>query len=85
MGKFETAKIRNLGIVAHGGAGKTTLTEAILFTTGMIDRLGRVDDGTATMDWMMYTYMAVSMQIKPFIRRPYRLRKVIILSLRAQT
>ena len=51
MGKFETAKIRNLGIVAHGGAGKTTLTEAILFTTGMIDRLGRVDDGTATMDF----------------------------------
>ena len=51
MGKYETAKIRNLGIVAHGGAGKTTLTEAILFTTGMIDRLGRVDDGTATMDF----------------------------------
>jgi elongation factor G len=51
MGKYDTAKIRNLGIVAHGGAGKTSLTEAILFTTGMIDRLGRVDDGTATMDF----------------------------------
>ena len=51
MGKYETAKIRNLGIVAHGGAGKTSLTEAILFTTGMIDRLGRVDDGTSTMDF----------------------------------
>ena len=51
MGKYDTAKIRNLGIVAHGGAGKTSLSEAILFTTGMIDRLGRVDDGTSTMDF----------------------------------
>lgn len=51
MGQFETGKIRNLGIVAHGGAGKTSLTEAILFDTGMIDRLGRVDDGSSTMDF----------------------------------
>ncbi len=51
MGKYDTAKIRNLGIIAHGGAGKTSLSEAILFDTGMIDRLGRVDDGTSTMDF----------------------------------
>ncbi|RNC69611.1 MAG: elongation factor G [Desulfuromonadales bacterium] len=51
MGKYDTAKLRNLGIVAHGGAGKTSLTEAILYTSGMIDRLGRVDDGTSTMDF----------------------------------
>ncbi|ACH39330.1 translation elongation factor G [Citrifermentans bemidjiense Bem] len=51
MGRYETAKLRNLGIVAHGGAGKTSLAEAILFDTGMIDRLGRVDDGTSTMDY----------------------------------
>ncbi len=51
MAKYDTAKLRNLGIVAHGGAGKTSLTEAILFNTGMIDRLGRVDDGTSTMDY----------------------------------
>jgi elongation factor G len=51
MGQFDTGKIRNLGIVAHGGAGKTSLAEAILFDTGMIDRLGRVDDGSATMDF----------------------------------
>ena len=51
MGQFETGKIRNLGIIAHGGAGKTSLAEAILFNTGMIDRLGRVDDGTSTMDF----------------------------------
>jgi elongation factor G len=51
MGQFETSKIRNLGIIAHGGAGKTSLSEAILFDTGMIDRIGRVDDGTSTMDF----------------------------------
>ena len=51
MGRFDTSKIRNLGIVAHGGAGKTSLAEAILFDAKMIDRLGRVDDGTSTMDF----------------------------------
>jgi elongation factor G len=51
MGQYDTSKLRNLGIVAHGGAGKTSLSEAILFNAGMIDRLGRVDDGTSTMDF----------------------------------
>ncbi|MDY0190505.1 MAG: elongation factor G [Desulfuromonas sp.] len=51
MGKYDTAKLRNLGIVAHGGAGKTSLTEAILFNTGMTDRLGKVDDGSSNMDF----------------------------------
>ena len=51
MGKYDTSKIRNLGIIAHGGAGKTSLSEAILFNSGMIDRLGRVDDGSSTMDF----------------------------------
>jgi elongation factor G len=51
MAKYDTAKVRNIGIVAHGGAGKTSLTEAILFATGTNDRLGRVDDGSSTMDF----------------------------------
>lgn len=51
MGQYDTSKLRNLGIIAHGGAGKTSLAEAILFDAGMIDRLGRVDDGTSTMDF----------------------------------
>jgi len=51
MGKYDTTKVRNFGIVGHGGAGKTQLAEAILFNTGMTDRLGKVNDGTSTMDF----------------------------------
>ncbi len=51
-GKFPLDKTRNIGIAAHIDAGKTTTTERILFYTGRVHRLGSVDEGTATMDWM---------------------------------
>lgn len=48
----EMSKIRNIGIIAHIDAGKTTTTERILYYTGRLHRLGEVHEGTAKMDWM---------------------------------
>src|SRR5882762_5160839 len=46
-------KTRNIGIMAHIDAGKTTTTERILYYTGRTHKIGEVHDGTATMDWMV--------------------------------
>ena len=45
-------KYRNIGIMAHIDAGKTTTTERILYYTGKSHKIGEVHDGAATMDWM---------------------------------
>ena len=51
MKEYKSDRIKNVGIVAHGGAGKSSLAEAMLFNAGAVTRLGRVDDGTATTDF----------------------------------
>lgn len=51
--KFPLTKTRNIGIMAHIDAGKTTTTERILFYTGRVHKIGEVHDGAATMDWMV--------------------------------
>ena len=50
--KTDLAKVRNIGIMAHIDAGKTTTTERILYYTGINYKIGEVHDGAATMDWM---------------------------------
>jgi elongation factor G len=51
MQQYGLENIRNLVLLSHGGAGKTSVAEAILFTLGVINRLGRVDDGSTTSDY----------------------------------
>jgi len=50
--QYDLSHMRNIGIMAHIDAGKTTLTERILYYTGKVHRMGEVHDGAATMDWM---------------------------------
>lgn len=68
MKKYPIEAIRNIALVGHGGTGKSSLSEAMLYTAGAISRLGRVDDGTSTSDFdpdEMQRRMSINTSVLP--------------------
>lgn len=51
MKEYATHQLRNIVLLGHGSSGKTSLAEAMLFTSGAINRMGRVEDGTTVSDF----------------------------------
>ncbi|MDQ1404006.1 MAG: elongation factor, partial [Actinomycetota bacterium] len=69
MKSFPPAKIRNVALVGHGGSGKTTLAESLLFCAGAITRQGRVEDGSTVTDTEpeeIKRRISISLALAPF-------------------
>src|ERR1044071_2888564 len=79
MRAYDASSIVNVGLFSHGGAGKTSLTEAMLFKAGAITRLGRVEDGNATTDFdpdEVRRHMSVSLALAPLEWKDYKVNLV---------
>ena len=66
---YQANSIRNVAILGHGGEGKTTLTEAMLFNAGLLDRMGKVDDGSTVSDYdpeETKRHISISTAVAPF-------------------
>ena len=69
MKRYGTGQLRNVGLFSHGGAGKTTLAEAMLFNSGVINRMGQVEEGTTTSDYdpeETKRHISVQLSVLPF-------------------
>ena len=79
MKDYPAERIRNLALIGHGGTGKTSLAEAMLFTTDTVTHLGRVEDGTTTSDWDAEEIKrkgSVNLSLLPFERAGHKLNIV---------
>lgn len=79
MKSFPPSRIRNVALVGHGSAGKTSLAEALLASAGAISRIGRVEDGTTTTDFEpeeIKRGISVSLAVAPFELRGYKINLV---------
>ena len=75
MTEYAPAQLRNVGLFSHGGAGKTTLSEALLFRAGAISRMGSVEDGNTTTDFdpdELRRQMSVSLAVAPLEWQGYK-------------
>jgi elongation factor G len=74
--EYSTGKLRNIALISHGGAGKTSLVEAMLFKAGLITRLGRVDDGNTTSDYLpeeIKRKVSINTSLLPCVWKDYKI------------
>ncbi|HVE93388.1 MAG TPA: elongation factor G [Acidimicrobiales bacterium] len=79
MKSFPPNRIRNVALVGHGGAGKTSLAEALLFGAGAISRMGRVEDGSTVADFEpeeVKRHISVSMALAPFEHHDHKINLI---------
>lgn len=79
MASYSKEKIRNIALIGHGGEGKTSLLEAMLFSTKAIDRLGKVDDGTTVSDFdaeEINRKMSISLSMSYVLYKDYKINVI---------
>jgi elongation factor G len=79
MKEYAPAQLRNVGLFSHGGAGKTTLTESLLYRAGAITRMGKVEDGNTTTDFdpdELKRQMSVSLAVAPLEWRGHKVNLI---------
>jgi elongation factor G len=72
-------KLRNIALIAHGGAGKTSLAEAMLFNAGVTNRLGRTEDGNTVMDYEPEELKRLTSISTSFAQAPWKKHTVTII------